>query len=286
MSLSIADALVAARKSISPAEARLLLGHVLGHSVAWLEAHREEIISPEQILQFERLVSRRAAGEPVAYLLGVREFYGREFRVTPDVLIPRPETELLIEVGLEKVGAGGTVTKSLRVLDLGTGSGCLAITFAMELPHAQVSAVDMSTAALVVAKDNAQGLGASVDFLVSDWFAALDQGCFNLIVANPPYVAANDSHLGEGDLRFEPQQALTEQADGLAALRRIIAAAPDWLTEDGWLFCEHGYDQAAAVLELFRGAGFGEIEQYCDLAGIVRVSGGRINVLGACNSID
>jgi release factor glutamine methyltransferase len=270
--LTLADVLAEARRRIPPAEARLLLGHLLTRPTAWLEAHREEMLSTEQLTQFRGLVTRRAAGEPVAYLLGSREFYGRDFTVTPAVLIPRPETELLVEVALGKVGAGGTA----KILDLGAGSGCIATTLALELPAAQVTAVDVSPAALVVARENALRLAAAVDFIESDWLAALPVARFDLIVANPPYVAAGDRHLAEGDLRFEPQEALTDRADGLSALRYIVAEAPRWLTGGGWLFLEHGYDQGAAVYDLLRVAGFADIEQHCDLAGIIRVSGGRL----------
>lgn len=275
MSPSFAAALAEARAHIPPAEARLLLSHLLGRSTAWLEAHREDVLTPEQSMEFRTCVERRAAGEPVAYLLGTREFYGRAFAVTPAVLIPRPETELLVETGLQKVGAGGTA----RILDLGTGSGCIAVTLALECPLAQVTAADIAPAALAVARDNAAKLGAHINFIESDWFAALpgagfDTG-FDLIVANPPYIAAGDPHLGTGDLRFEPSGALTDRADGLAAIRRIVAAAPHWLMPGGWLLFEHGYDQAEAVQQLLQTTGFSDIEQHRDLAGIVRVSGGQ-----------
>jgi len=173
---------------------------------------------------------------------------------------------------LGKVGAGGTA----KILDLGAGSGCIATTLALELPAAQVTAVDVAPAALAVARGNALRLAAAVDFIKSDWFAALPAAKFDLIVANPPYVAAGDRHLAEGDLRFEPQEALTDRADGLSALRRIIAEAPSWLTGAGWLFLEHGYDQGVMVFSLLSAAGFANIEQHCDLAGIIRVSGGRL----------
>lgn len=270
MSLTLSGALSEARLRIPPAEARLLLGYLLAQPAAWLEAHREEMLSTEQLAQFRGLVARRAAGEPVAYLLGSREFYGRIFAVTPAVLIPRPETELLVEVALGKVGAGGTA----KILDLGTGSGCIAITLALE-SLAQVTAVDISLAALAMARENATQLAASVDFIESDWYAVLPPAQFDLIVANPPYIAADDRHLAEGDLRFEPMQALTDQADGLAALRRIVADAPRCLADGGWLFFEHGYDQGAAVFDLLLTVGFADIEQHRDLAGIIRVSGGR-----------
>ena len=270
MTPSIADLLAAARSRIPAAEARLLIGHALNKSSAWLEAHREEAVAAPAANAIEALIDRRAAGEPIAYLTGEREFYGRPFQVSPDVLIPRPETELLVDIAKTKLGAGSTA----NVLDLGAGSGCLAITLALELPRTRVTALDISPAALDIARTNAQALGAQLDFFVSDWFAALPPGRFHLIVANPPYVAAVDPHLEEGDLRFEPRGALTDHADGLAAIRRIVTEAPHWLGDDGWLFIEHGYDQAAAVSALLTATGFVTIEQHADLAGILRVTGG------------
>jgi len=272
---TIASLLAEARQRIPASEARLLLGHLLGKSAAWLEAHRDEAVVVAN--EYAVLVARRAAGEPVAYLIGVREFYGRDFTVSPDVLIPRPETELLVDIAKSKVGADGTAC----ILDLGTGSGCLAVTLALELPQARVTAVDVSPAALAVARGNAQRLGAPVEFIASDWFASLPPqrfDPFDLIVANPPYVAAGDPHLAAGDLRFEPIGALTDpsdEGDGLSAIRRIVVEAPQWLAPNGWLFFEHGYDQAAAVRQLIEDAGFLEIKQQRDLAGIVRASGGK-----------
>ncbi len=271
MNLSVARLLTEARRRIPVSEARLLLGHVLRRSAAWLEAHRDDTVASTSADQYSALVGRRASGEPVAYLIGVREFYGRDFVVSPDVLIPRPETELLVELGLQKVGTG----EAASMLDLGTGSGCIAISLALELPGIQVAASDVSPAALAVARANAARLGAQVEFIESDWFGALQPGRFGLIVANPPYVAAGDPHLAAGDLRFEPTGALTDHADGLAAIRRIVAEAPHWLVPGGWLFFEHGYDQAEEVRDLLVAAGFSAIEQQLDLAGIVRVSGGR-----------
>lgn len=266
---TVASLLAEARQRIPASEARLLLGHLLGRNAAWLEAHRDDAVTRGS--DYAALVERRACGEPIAYLLGVREFYGRDFVVTPDVLIPRPETELLVDITKEKVGAGGTA----RILDLGTGSGCLAVTLALELPRARVTAVDVAPAALAVACGNARRLGACVEFVASDWFAALLPQRFELIVANPPYVAAGDPHLAQGDLRFEPADALTDQADGLTAIRRIVAQAPDWLAERGWLFLEHGYDQETEVQALLAAADFSQIEQHRDLAGIVRATGAR-----------
>lgn len=247
----------------------MLLRHVLGATSAQLAAHPERTVDATQVARYDGCVARRAAGEPIAYLLGAREFHGREFRVTPAVLIPRPETELLVEVALAKLGG----IARPRILDLGAGSGCVAITLALEA-HADVAASDISAEALVVARDNAARLGASVDFIDSDWFSAVE-GQFDLIVGNPPYIAEGDAHLAQGDLRFEPPRALASGTDGLDAIRRIIAEAPRHLVPGGWLFLEHGYDQAEAMRTLLAEAGFTSIEQYRDLAGIVRVSGGR-----------
>ncbi|MBU0752855.1 MAG: peptide chain release factor N(5)-glutamine methyltransferase [Gammaproteobacteria bacterium] len=273
--MSIAAALGRARDVIAPAEARLLLRHALGASAAWLEAHRDDPLARPDAEAFAALVERRAAGEPVAYLLGFREFYGREFSVTPDVLIPRPETELLVDVAREKLGGSGTANSAKTLLDLGTGSGCVAITLALEVPAASVAAADISAAALAVAHANATLLAATVDFVASDWLAEFTGRRFDCIVANPPYVAAGDPHLSEGDLRFEPLTALACGADGLDAIRRIVADSVRHLEAGGWLFFEHGYDQAAALRKLLAAAGFADIEQHPDLAGIVRVSGGR-----------
>jgi release factor glutamine methyltransferase len=268
---TIAAALAAARQSIDISEARLLLRHVLGVGTAWLEAHRDDALSPDAREAFAVLVERRACGEPIAYLLGFREFYGREFSVTPATLIPRPETELLVEVARGKLGAHAAPT----IADLGTGSGCIAITLALELPQALVAAADVSAAALAVARANATLLEADVAFFESDWLAAFVGRRFDCIVSNPPYVAAGDPHLEQGDLRFEPECALHCGEDGLDAIRRIVADTPRHLQPGGWLFLEHGYDQAVALRELLVAAGFGDIEQHRDLAGIVRVSGGR-----------
>lgn len=272
MTPCIADLLSAARTRIPVAEARLLIGHALKKSAAWLEVHREEAVAAPAADAIEVLIDRRAAGEPIAYLTGEREFYGRPFQVSPDVLIPRPETELLVDIAKTKLGAGSTA----HILDLGAGSGCLGVTLALELPQTRVKALDISPAALDIARTNALALGARVDFFVSDWFAALPSGNFDFIVANPPYVATSDPHLEEGDLRFEPRGALTDHADGLTAIRRIITEAPRWLGDHGWLFIEHGYDQAAAVRALLTATGFVSIEQHADLAGILRVTGGEL----------
>ena len=272
---TVAAALAAARAKVPASEARLLLGHVMGRPAAWLIVHDNQVLDEDELLAFASLVARRAGGEPVAYLLGSREFFGRKFAVSPSVLIPRPETELLVEIVLAGVGADGTPT-SLRILDLGTGSGCIAVTLALEIPQAEVTAVDASAAALSVARGNAERLGASLRLLQSDWFDQLAGERFDLIVANPPYIAAADPHLAAGDLRHEPAAALASGAAGLDAIRRIIAAAPAHLAPGGQLWLEHGYDQAEAVRKLLAAAGLSGIEQHRDLAGIVRVSGGRL----------
>ena len=269
--MSIAAALQVARQLIPVAEARLLLCHQLGCTPAWLEAHRDDPLNATQLSAFESLVARRAAGEPVAYLCGTKEFYGREFLVSPSVLIPRPETELLVELAINKV-EGATHP---AMLDLGTGSGCIAITLALELPLAQVSAADVSTAALATAGENCRRLGASVRFVESNWFAAFGGQQFDAIVANPPYISASDPHLTRGDLRHEPITALQSGADGLDAIRQILAHVLEHLLPGGWLLLEHGYDQASTVAGLLAAAGLEVIEQHRDLAGIVRVSGGR-----------
>lgn len=265
-----AQALQQAGATIPLREARLLLQHVLGVSHAELAARPERTLSAEDSAGFAELVRRRLAGEPVAYLLGEAEFYSLELRVTPDVLIPRPETELLVDVGLEKMRG-----RPCRILDLGTGSGCVAVALATHLPQAQVTAVDVSPAALAVALGNAARHGAALRLVQGDWFAALDGERFDLIVSNPPYIAERDAHLAQGDLRFEPRHALASGPDGLDAIRRIVAGAPGHLLPGGWLFFEHGYDQAAAVEALLNQAGFSQIQHHDDLAGIARVAGGQ-----------
>ncbi len=215
-------------------------------------------------------MERRAAGEPIAYLTGNCEFYGLEFRVTPAVLIPRPETELLVDLALERLPVEGRA----RVLDLGTGSGCIAVSLGRQRPRMEVWAADAVPAALEVARDNALRLGATVRFVRSDWLADLAGERFDLILSNPPYVAAGDPHLSRGDLRFEPASALVAGEDGLNDIRRIVAAAPAHLAPGGWLLFEHGYDQAQRCRALLTAAGFGQVTSWRDLAGIERVSGG------------
>lgn len=269
--VDIAGALAWARAQIDQMDARVLLRHVLQCPAARLIAWPEQRLEAADWANYQQLVERRVAGEPVAYLTSSREFYGREFIVTPAVLIPRPETELLVELAL----AHSAGQRGLHVLDMGTGSGALAVTLALEMDAAEITALDRSREALWVAMANAAKLGASVSFVQSDWFSALGDEQFGLIVANPPYIAAADPHLEQGDVRFEPRGALAAGPQGLDDLAEIIAGAPARLVDGGWLFLEHGYDQAAAARGLLADAGFGSIASWKDLAGIERVSGGR-----------
>ncbi|MDY7573395.1 peptide chain release factor N(5)-glutamine methyltransferase [Actimicrobium sp. CCI2.3] len=251
------------------AERRILLGHVLGLTRVALITRSEQALTPAQAAGVAELFARRIAGEPIAYLIGSREFYGLRFEVTPAVLIPRPETELLVELAIDRLPRQG------RVLDMGTGSGAIAVAIANSRRDAAVSAVDLSDAALAVARRNATCHAVQVHLLRSDWYAALSEQRFDMIVANPPYIVAGDHHLSEGDLRFEPVDALTDHSDGLSALRHIIRGAAAFLEPAGWLLLEHGYDQAAAVCALLDTAQFTEVQSWADLAGIARVSGGR-----------
>lgn len=254
-------------------EAQILLCQALGATRAWLLAHTADQPNPAQIGRYQALLKRRFAGEPVAYILGKREFYGLEFKVTPAVLIPRPETELLVDLALARIPQDA----SCRVLDLGTGSGAVAVAIASHRPQAKITAVDRSPEALDVARENVKKLETeNVRLLQSDWFDALAGEKFDLIVSNPPYVAAADPHLQQGDLRFEPAAALASGTDGLDAIRKIVAGAPVHLESGGWLLFEHGYDQGERCRELMAQGGFREISTTDDLAGIPRVTCGRI----------
>ncbi|UMR31939.1 peptide chain release factor N(5)-glutamine methyltransferase [Massilia sp. MB5] len=250
---------------------RILVCHALGLNRVGLITQSERTLTVDEAARLSELIERRLRGEPVAYIIGQREFYGLAFEVSEAVLIPRPETELLVELALERLPPRG------RVLDMGTGSGAIAVALAHSRPDAAVSALDVSPAALAVAQRNAAANQAAVRFLHSSWYAALDDSeRFELIVSNPPYIASGDRHLSEGDLRFEPVGALTDHGDGLSALRTLIAGAPQHLLSQGWLLLEHGYDQAAAVRGLLAAAGYLEVQSWQDLAGIERVTGGRL----------
>ncbi len=252
-------------------EAQLLLGHVLKKSRAYLSNGSAEI-QPAQFSRFDELVTRRAQGEPIAYILGYREFYSRNFMVSPAVLIPRPETELLVDLALGKLTGSGFI----QVLDLGTGSGAIALSIAAHRPRIQVTAVDNSDDALAVANKNQDVLKIkNVRTQHSDWFSALHGQRFNLIVANPPYVAENDPHLEAGDVRYEPKTALRGGHDGLACISKISREANSFLKPGGWLLIEHGYDQATAVRQFFMEQGLENVASHPDLAGILRVTLGQ-----------
>lgn len=258
---------------LAPIDARILLQHVLKASHASLIAHSERTLTMDEARQVEDVFERRRAGEPVAYIVGRREFYGRDFAVTPAVLIPRPETELLVESALERMRPSAAP----RVLDLGTGSGCIAISLALEDARAEVVGLDASADALRVAARNAGALGAAKVRLVQGrWFEPLRRdGAFDLVVANPPYVADDDPHLAAGDLRFEPRTALASGPAGLDALAEIVSGAPGCLRAGGWLLLEHGWNQAEAVAGLLSQAGFTDVFMARDLAGQPRVTGAR-----------
>lgn len=254
-------------------ETQLLLEHVLNVNHAWLIAHANDEINPEDNQQFQALLKRRINGEPIAYILGGREFYGLSFKTTPDTLIPRPDTETLVETALDKISASSTP----RILDLGTGTGAIALSIAKHRPQSKVTAVDFSGESLAVAQENTKSLDIkNVSLVESNWFDALDKQTFNVIVSNPPYIEENDPHLSQGDLRFEPRAALASGSDGLDDIRHIIQHAPAYLSSNGWLIFEHGYNQAEQVGQLFKSAGFTAVETIKDLGGNDRVTFGRL----------
>lgn len=254
-------------------DAQLLLEHVLNVNHAWLIAHADDEITSEAYQQFATLIQRRIAGEPIAYILGKREFYGLMFTVTPATLIPRPDTETLVDVALAHLPPQAPN----HILDLGTGSGAIALAIAKQRPNAKIIAVDASATALKIAKENAQHLNISnVQFVLSNWFSALENQSFDMIVSNPPYIEQNDVHLNQGDLRFEPHSALVSGKDGLDDIRRIIQHAAGYLHPQGWLMLEHGYNQTTAVSSMLASAHFNDIETRQDLGGNNRVTFGRI----------
>ncbi len=253
-------------------EVELLLGHALGRTRAWLFAHADDEVDADAQARFERLVAARRRGEPVAYLTGTRGFWTLDLEVTADVLIPRAETERLVELALERIPADVVCA----VADLGTGSGAIALAIASERPQARIVATDASAGALAVARANARRLGLDqVTFAQGDWCAALGAQRFDVIVSNPPYIAAGDPHLGEGDLRFEPASALASCNDGLDAIRAIAAQARDHLEAGGWLLVEHGHDQGAAVRGLLADHDYLDIATARDLEQRERVTCAR-----------
>ena len=270
MSLTIRSAIE--QSGLVPVDAHALLGHMLECDRAWLIAHASDMLDRAHADAFFALAKRRRDGEPIAYLTGRREFWGLPLEVSPAVLIPRPETETLVEAALARLSTDGP----WRVLDLGTGSGAIAIAFAHARPQAQVTGTDISDQALAVARSNAHRLALhNVQFVRADWYAGVETGPFDAILSNPPYIAPDDPHLSQGDLRFEPRGALTPGADALQALKAIVTGARDRLVHGGTLIVEHGYDQGELVRRLFEGCGFDDVQSLRDLAGIHRVVAGR-----------
>jgi release factor glutamine methyltransferase len=268
--MTVGQALQAAQ--IEPREARILLAEASGFSQASVIAHPERELPQDVAERFAIMAARRRTGEPIAYITGRREFYGLTLAVGPAVLIPRPETELLVELALERLPA----ESDAPVLELGTGSGAIAFALKRLRRRARIVAVEASAAALEFARRNGTRLGLDVEFRHGRWFEPVAGGSFALIVANPPYVAAGDPHLAQGDLRFEPRSALAAGEDGLDAIRQIARGAPGHLAPGAWLLLEHGMGQERAVRSLLAEAGLESVSTWPDLAGIARVTGGRL----------
>ena len=259
------------RSPLPKLEARMLLQYVGGFSRAYLVAHDDEVLPDMMVWQLNDMQQARLDGVPMAYLLGEREFYGRVFQVTPAVLIPRPETELLVETVMQYLPQGG------RVWDVGTGSGIIAITTALERSDARVHASDISAEALGIARNNTGRLGAQVAFHLGSWYAVepLQNELVDVLVSNPPYIHKDDGHLQQGDLRFEPQQALTDFDDGLSAYRALAAECIQHVKPQGWLMVEHGFEQAADIQAIFQAAGLQQVHTLQDHAGLDRITLGQ-----------
>lgn len=273
--MSTVDGAIAHARSagLDRLDAQLLLGAVLGRERSWLIAHGDDALTPQQAAHFDALVARRAAGEPVAYLLGRQEFHGMTLQVSPAVLVPRPDTETLVDWALELLDTELAGTGRPQVLDLGTGSGAIALAIKHRCPRAELTAVDTSPDALAVAAANAQALGLSIALLPGHWWTPVAGRRFDLIVSNPPYIAGDDHHLDA--LQHEPRLALTPGGDGLASLREIAAGASAHLHDGCRLLLEHGHDQAGAVQALLTAAGLQDVGTRCDLGGNDRCTGGR-----------
>lgn len=260
-------------RSDAISEAKMLMRHMLAIDAASLILHEKDSLDVNQQMDFDVLVKRRLNGEPIAYIIGSREFYGLVLKTSPATLIPRPDTETLVEVALAKI----PINSNLEILDLGTGTGAMALAIAKNRPYCKVTGIDASDGALNIALVNIQVLKLmNVCLHESNWFSALDGEKFDVIVSNPPYIAEGDCHLIQGDLRFEPRLALVSGVDGLDDIRRIVRDAPNYLKPNGWLMLEHGYDQARSVAALLKSHGFSQIDHAQDLAGTLRVTFGSI----------
>lgn len=264
---------------LNPAEAKILLAHILEKHYqlprSALLSQDAMLLGAEAMTEWKALETRRLSGEPIAYLVGKRGFHNIELFVAPGVLIPRPETELLVEIGLREIER---LNNPCKILDLGTGSGAIALAIAHEAPHVDITATDQSPEALAIAKFNAKRLKVDdrVHFFQGNWYGALKkQPSFDLILSNPPYIAAQDPHLGQGDLRFEPVSALTDHHSGLTCLEEIISGAKHYLYPNGLIAVEHGFDQSEAVVTLMQIAGLRDIQTHLDLAGHYRVASAR-----------
>jgi len=253
-------------------DARVLLCHCLQQSLSYVLTWPERIIAAETLQQLSELLQRRLAGEPIAYLIGYREFWSMDFKVSPDVLIPRPETEHLVEWALNTIRHSGREnTVSFKVLELGTGSGAIAVALAKEEPQLTIVATDVSHSALNIARENAQlNLCSNINFLQGSWFDCVNDRHYDLIISNPPYIDAEDPHLGQGDLPYEPESALVAADSGLSDIKSLVANAAQYLNTDGWLGIEHGYEQGDAVSNLMQQHGYNSIQTIKDLAGIDR----------------
>lgn len=265
--------------TLNPSEAKILMAHVLEIHYqlprSALLSRDDMPLNIEAMAEWKALEARRLTGEPIAYIIGKRGFHNIELYVAPGVLIPRPETELLVEIGLREIKR---LSISTKILDLGTGSGAIALAIAHEVPNAQITATDQSIQALEIAKKNADSLNLTsrVHFFQGSWYEALNGDVsFDIILSNPPYIAAQDSHLQQGDLRFEPASALTDHGSGLTCLEQIISGAQAHLNQNGLLALEHGFDQSEAVVALMKSAGFRDIQTHRDLGGHDRVASGR-----------
>lgn len=271
---SVREALAVARaRGVDRLDAQLLLAHVLERPRTWLLAHDDAVLTAAQAAAFSAAVARRAGGEPLAYVIGAKEFHGLVLQTRRGVLVPRPDTETLVDWAIELLRESFTGVASPRVADLGTGTGAIALAVKRAVPSARVTAIDKSPDALALATANAAALGLAIECLEGDWWDAVGARCFDLAVANPPYIAEGDPHLQA--LREEPRMALVSGSDGLDAIRRIVAGAGARLAPGAWLLLEHGHDQAAPVAAMLQRAGFAGVQSRDDLAGIVRCTGGR-----------